>query len=101
MGGYSDFTMSPPGGGAIVAGVCHARGHNADLPPQWLIYVTVAAVLDQRLCVVARGTRVGGPCSERCSPPPRARSWTSTPAGHTRAIRLSRLPRIPISASAR
>ena len=25
-----------------IAGVCHARGSNADLPGGWLIYVTVA-----------------------------------------------------------
>ena len=31
-----------------VAGVCHARGANADLPSQWLIYITVED-LDQSL----------------------------------------------------
>ncbi len=25
-----------------IAGVCHARGTNAGLPAQWLIYITVA-----------------------------------------------------------
>ena len=35
MGGYSDFTMMPPGHTDGVAGVCHARGSNADLPPTW------------------------------------------------------------------
>jgi len=44
MGDYDDFTMKTPNGGAAVAGVCHARGSNADLPPQWLIYITVADV---------------------------------------------------------
>jgi predicted enzyme related to lactoylglutathione lyase len=44
MGDYSDFTMKTPNSGAAVAGVCHARGSNADLPPQWLIYITVADV---------------------------------------------------------
>ena len=39
MGGYSDFTMNADG--EPVAGVCHARGGNADLPAQWLLYVTV------------------------------------------------------------
>jgi predicted enzyme related to lactoylglutathione lyase len=41
MGGYSDFVMKTPAG-AAVAGVCHARGVNADLPPYWLPYVIVA-----------------------------------------------------------
>ncbi len=43
MGGYSDFVMKTPGGQGV-AGVCHARGGNADLPAQWLIYVTVSDV---------------------------------------------------------
>jgi hypothetical protein len=33
MGESSDYTMSAAGG-AVVAGVCHARGENAKLPPQ-------------------------------------------------------------------
>ena len=40
MGGYADFAMGPPGG-EPVAGVCHARGPNADLPPVWTIYINV------------------------------------------------------------
>ncbi|MEO6462759.1 MAG: VOC family protein [Candidatus Eisenbacteria bacterium] len=41
MGDYSDYTMAPDGGDPV-AGVCHARGTNAGLPPQWIVYVTVA-----------------------------------------------------------
>ncbi len=41
MGGYEDYTMTLPGTDVAAAGVCHARGGNADLPPQWLIYVVV------------------------------------------------------------
>ena len=41
MGGYSDYCMDTPGDGTSVAGVCHARGGNAAMPAQWLIYVTV------------------------------------------------------------
>jgi uncharacterized protein len=40
MGGYSDYSMLAPDGECI-AGVCHARGVNADIPPQWLMYVNV------------------------------------------------------------
>ncbi len=39
MGHYADFNMTADG--QSVAGVCHARGLNADLPAQWLIYITV------------------------------------------------------------
>ena len=42
MGGYEDFCMIPPAGGAPAAGVCHARGSNEGLPPVWLVYLTVA-----------------------------------------------------------
>ena len=41
MGGYSDFGMNMPGG-ECVAGICHARGENAQMPPQWMVYITVA-----------------------------------------------------------
>src|SRR4051794_7494548 len=44
MGGYSDYCVHPPGAEQPVAGVCHARGHNASVPPAWLIYITVADV---------------------------------------------------------
>ena len=40
MGDYSDFVMKASNGGGV-AGICHARGSNADLPPGWLIYITV------------------------------------------------------------
>lgn len=55
MGGYSDFVMSAPDGQSV-SGVCHARGGNAGLPAQWLIYITVAD-LDAS---VARCTERGG-----------------------------------------
>lgn len=40
-GDYSDFMMRTPASGRAVAGICHARGVNADLPPGWLIYIMV------------------------------------------------------------
>lgn len=42
MGGYSDYSMVPPGGKEPAAGICHARGINDKIPPQWLVYVPVA-----------------------------------------------------------
>ena len=40
MGDYADFNMSS--GGQPVAGVCHARGANAGMPAQWMMYIVVA-----------------------------------------------------------
>ena len=56
MGEYSDFGMNAPNTGTPVSGVCHARGPNENLPPQWLIYVTVKS-LDQS---IARCNELGG-----------------------------------------
>lgn len=44
MGDYCDYNMTMPGSGEAVAGICHARGSNADLPPGWLIYFVVEDV---------------------------------------------------------
>jgi len=62
MGGYSDFNMNVPGDGMPAAGICHARGANADLPAQWLVYITISD-LDASLASCRRrgGTVVSGP----------------------------------------
>ncbi len=41
MGEYNDYVMKTPDTDRAVAGVCHARGTNKDLPPQWMIYINV------------------------------------------------------------
>lgn len=41
MGGYDDYQMATPSN-EPGAGICHTRGFNADLPPQWLVYIPVA-----------------------------------------------------------
>ena len=62
MGDYSDFTMNKPGSGEPAAGICHARGGNADLPPQWLIYIVVGNVEESaRLCADSGGKIVVQP----------------------------------------
>ena len=62
MGGYNDFNMNLPGSGETVAGICHARGPNAKLPPQWLIYITVAdADESAKRCVELGGKIIDGP----------------------------------------
>lgn len=60
MGGYQDYCMLPEEGGPV-AGVCHARGTNAGIPPQWLMYITVAS-LDESLasCLQLGGQVVRG-----------------------------------------
>lgn len=54
MGGYADYTMAADG--EPIAGICHARGGNADLPPQWLVYITV----DDLDHSIAECQRLGG-----------------------------------------
>lgn len=56
VGDYDDYSMLAPGDGSGVAGICHARGENAGLPPQWLMYVAVDD-LDASLerCIAAGG----------------------------------------------
>jgi len=51
MGEYSDFNMTMPASGDPAAGICHARGGNADLPSCWLIYIVVEdAAQSARIC---------------------------------------------------
>ncbi|MEK7316312.1 MAG: VOC family protein [Candidatus Eisenbacteria bacterium] len=58
MGEYDDFSMLIPGTDDVVAGVCHARGPNVGLPPQWLIYIIVADVEAAAARAVERGGEV-------------------------------------------
>ena len=44
MGDYEDYVVKAPGSGNAVAGVCHARGSNADQPSGWMIYIMVEDV---------------------------------------------------------
>jgi predicted enzyme related to lactoylglutathione lyase len=58
MGGYADYVMKAPDSGDGVAGVCHARGSNAELPPGWLIYITVADVEASAAACTKHGGKV-------------------------------------------
>jgi predicted enzyme related to lactoylglutathione lyase len=53
MGDYDDFVMNAPDGSAA-AGICHARGGNAGLPPVWLVYFLVED-LDGAVASARRG----------------------------------------------
>ncbi len=62
MGEYDDFSMLTPDTGSCVAGICHARGGNAELPPQWLIYIHVDNLDGSlRACVDGGGQVLSGP----------------------------------------
>ncbi len=62
MGGYQDYAMLPAGGDAPAAGICHARGVNAGIPAQWLVYITVEDLdASVRACEERGGAVVHGP----------------------------------------
>lgn len=64
MGGYEDYCMQSPGAGSTHVGICHARGANADLPAQWLVYINVED-LDRSVeaCRSGGGEILAGPKS--------------------------------------
>ena len=62
MGDYDDFNMMAPGSDRPVAGICHARGANANIPAQWLVYVQVENVeASARRAQELGGAGVDGP----------------------------------------
>ncbi len=62
MGGYNDFNLNTPDSGTPVGGICHARGTNAGLPAQWLMYITVEDVdVSAKRCTDLGGTIIAGP----------------------------------------
>ncbi len=61
-GAYNDYNMKTPGGGLTVTGVCHSRGVNSDLPPNWLLYFTVESVeKSAEECKANGGKIIAGP----------------------------------------
>jgi predicted enzyme related to lactoylglutathione lyase len=64
MEDYNDFNINLPGTAETVAGICHARGTNANIPPQWLVYISVADVAESaRRCEELGGKVIDGPRS--------------------------------------
>ena len=55
MGDYQDYSMIAESTGRAAAGVCHARGANADLPAMWLPYFLVSDVEKSAQVVVLNG----------------------------------------------
>lgn len=62
MSTHDDYCMQQPSDGKTVAGICHARGEIAGLPPQWLIYITVPDLdASLRACATHGGAVIFGP----------------------------------------
>jgi hypothetical protein len=62
MGAYADFNMTLPDSNETIAGICHAKGMNSNMPPQWLVYVRVADVQESaELCLQKGGKILDGP----------------------------------------
>lgn len=60
MGGYNDYCMNDPKSGETLAGVCHAKGPNAGLPPVWMMYVGVENMEQSLKAVTEQGGKVLG-----------------------------------------
>lgn len=61
MGDYDDYVMMDSAGNPV-SGICHKRGENSNLPPQWLIYITVADMdASVAACTERGGAVVDGP----------------------------------------
>lgn len=59
---YEDFVMTPNGGVDAAAGICHARGTNAALPPVWLVYISVSNIEESASkCKTLGGRFIDGP----------------------------------------
>ena len=64
MGDYSDYNMNSPESGQPMAGVCHSRGVNREIPPYWMIYIVVADINESLShCRELGGTVISGPKS--------------------------------------
>lgn len=62
MGDYADYSMLPPNSDQAIAGICHLRGQNADLPTGWLIYIIVENLdLSLAECLAHGGSVLVGP----------------------------------------
>ena len=61
MGGYNDFSMKTPHGNEVVAGICHTKGMNKDLPAQWLIYINVEDVYESARACEENGGKIISP----------------------------------------
>ena len=62
MGAYEDYVMKTNDEDEGTSGICHARGSNANVPSQWMIYVTVADIAESvKACLDNGGKVLDGP----------------------------------------
>ncbi len=62
MGEYHDYDVKLAEDGDSIAGICYARGGNANVPPQWLIYILVEdAAAGAEKAVALGGAIIDGP----------------------------------------
>lgn len=55
QGAYTDYVVKDDKGN-WAAGICHSRGVNRDLPPQWIVYINVADIAQSiRKCIELGG----------------------------------------------
>ena len=63
MGDYQDYCMNAADGQSV-AGICHARGGNANVPPVWVVYIVVADLdVAMQRCEARGGKILGAPRS--------------------------------------
>lgn len=82
MGGYEDYAMTE--GEEVLAGICHARGVNAGIPPVWIPYFEVQS-LEKSLqtCQECGGIVI---CPPRSMDPKRNYAVIQDPSGAVCAI---------------
>lgn len=62
LGDYDDYNMLNPEDQEVAAGICHQRGVNKAIPPQWLNYVMVENMDKSRAkCLALGGKIIDGP----------------------------------------
>lgn len=62
MGDYDDYCMMTKDSDVPLTGICHKRGVNADLPGQWIIYITVADLAKSlKKCIALGGEALTEP----------------------------------------
>lgn len=52
---YQDYVMKDTNGNSV-AGICHSRGTNTGVPPQWIVYISVEDVDES----VGNALKLGG-----------------------------------------
>ena len=64
MGEYSDYVLKSPQDDNSPFGVCHARGSNANIPPQWMVYFNVESLATSMAECEKKGGKILCPVRE-------------------------------------